>query len=92
MLRLLDWANWALTVLGLVVVAWGAFVAARAVILDEPTARRLAGTYWDMNEAMMTALLRQSRAAKRGLYLVAVGSFMQVGAVALQVLRSLLTD
>jgi hypothetical protein len=56
----------------------GAGFAASAVILDENTITALASTKWNMNEELKQALLDQSRAARNGLVLVAVGSFLQV--------------
>ena len=88
MLKALDWINWLLTIGGLIAIASGAWVTARAVILDDKTAATLAGAYYGRNTALEGALIKQSAAAKRGLYMVFAGSLMQIVAVAAQVARA----
>jgi hypothetical protein len=73
-----------LLILGLLVSLLGAGLTASAVVIDEKTAEQLAATAWDKNEALKQALLDQSRAARNGLILVAVGSAIQIVGVILQ--------
>jgi hypothetical protein len=78
---LYDWAP-AILILGLVLAAVGAGVAARAVILTQLQADALASTQRNVNDALRDALLRQSRAAAWGLGLVALGTIVQIAGTA----------
>ena len=76
---LYDWAP-AILILGLVLAAVGAGVAARAVniIPAQLQADALASTQRNVNDALRDALLRQSRAAAWGIGLVALGTIVQI--------------
>jgi predicted lysophospholipase L1 biosynthesis ABC-type transport system permease subunit len=74
---LYDWAP-AILILGLVLAAVGAGVAARAVILTQLQADALASTQRNVNDALRDALLQQSRTAALGLGLVALGTIVQI--------------
>lgn len=76
-----------LVVGGLVVSGLGAWWTSQAVIIDEKTADALSGTVWNQNQALKQALLEQSRAAEDGLYVIAIGSLLQVAGVLLQAAR-----
>ena len=73
---LYDWAP-AILILGLVLTAVGAGVAARAVLLTRPQAEAIASTQWNRNETR-DAILRQSRAAAWGLGLLTLGTIVQI--------------
>jgi hypothetical protein len=60
-------------------------VAARAVIISDKQAELLSGTYWDGNNALRDALMKQSRSARNGLMCVGIGTALQVVALALPV-------
>jgi hypothetical protein len=75
-----------LNLCGLGLTAYGAFVAAQAVIISGEQAKALSGTYWDGNNALYDALLTQSRSASKGLWCVVVGTGFQVAALAVQFL------
>jgi hypothetical protein len=68
----------ALLIVGLLVSLIGAGLAAWAVVIDESTADKLAATNWGHNPELKKALLKQSRAARNGLVLVALGSIIQI--------------
>jgi hypothetical protein len=67
-----------LLILGLVVSLVGAAWAAWAVVIDESTADKLSATMWGQNPELKKSLLKQSRAARNGLVLVAIGSIIQI--------------
>lgn len=66
-----------LTLVGLAATALGAWIAARAVIITEQRAAKLAETHWDKSRPLEAAFIAQSEAARNGLYLVMVGTILQ---------------
>ena len=84
MIRLPYFPDYGLPILGLLVTFVGACWAARAVIIDDKTARKLATPRLGPNEALRQALLKQSRAARNGLILVGIGSAIQIFDMLLQ--------
>jgi hypothetical protein len=75
---LYDWAP-AILILGLVLAAVGAGIAAAAVMLTRSQADALTSTQRaDTNDVLRDSLLRQSRAAALGLGLVALGTIVQI--------------
>ncbi|HVA15164.1 MAG TPA: hypothetical protein VNF99_18090 [Stellaceae bacterium] len=83
MFKSIDGASW-LLIIGLIAVLGGAIWAATGVIMSEKTATELASTKWDMNEELRDALRSQSRKARDGLVLVAIGSVLQIAGVVWQ--------
>lgn len=83
----LDWGSW-LLIIGLLMVVWGAWLTAQAVIIDADTADKLSGTYWGGNTGLRDALIAQSRAAKGGLYWIGAGSLLQIAGVVLQAFKA----
>ena len=71
---------------GLVLTSVGAFVAAKAVIINKEQAEILSGTYYNGNNALKDSLLNQSRNAKYGLWLVGFGTILQIVGTALSFL------
>lgn len=67
-----------LLVLGLLLTAVGAGIAASGVILTERYATELASTKWGMNVELRDALLDQSAKAKWGLIIIVIGTVMQL--------------
>jgi len=68
---------WDITViLGLLLTAVGAAVAASGVIISKKTARELGAANRDDNLALGRALQKQSRTVAAGLGLVAIGAFL----------------
>ncbi len=67
-----------LNLCGLLLVALGALIASRAVIISEAQATLLSGTYYNGNEALRDALLGQSRAARNGLLFISIGTALQI--------------
>ena len=73
---------WDITVLvGLLLTAVGAAVAASGVIINKEVAAELSGTYRDETLALKAALLKQSRTAAAGLALISIGTFLQMGPI-----------
>ncbi len=84
------WAWWplCLVLVGLILTAWGAYVAAVAVIINDQIAEAIATTYWRLNEELRTSLIQQSQSARCGLLLIVGGTAVQfVGTVAQSLLR-----
>jgi hypothetical protein len=75
-----------LLVLGLVLTAVGAGIAASGVILTQTQATELANTKWGMNVELRDALLDQSARAKWGLITVAIGTVMQLAGTVIQLM------
>ena len=75
----------ALNLAGLLLTAWGAFVAARNVIISREQAELLSGTYFNGNNALRDALIAQSRGARNGLLCVVAGTALQTAALVLPV-------
>ncbi len=75
----------ALNLAGLLLTAGGAFVAAHAVIITDKQAELLSGTYFDGNEAMRDALMKQSRSARNGLMCVVAGTVLQAAALVIPI-------
>jgi hypothetical protein len=67
-----------LVLLGLILTAFGAAIAASGVILTPEQATELASTKWGENRELRAALLDQSAKAWWGLMVIAVGTGMQV--------------
>jgi hypothetical protein len=67
-----------LVLLGLILTAVGAGVAAWGVILTPEHATELASMKWNMNEELKAALLDQSAKARWGLIIVVIGTVMQL--------------
>ncbi len=76
---------------GLASTAYGAWIAAQGVFLDEPRADSLSGTNWDSNPHLKAMLLEQSAKAKRGLIWIAVGTVIQMIATAMPMASKLLS-
>jgi len=73
---------WDITVVvGLLLTAVGAAVAASGVIISKKVAAELSGTCWNENLALKAALLKQSRTAAAGLALISTGTFLQMGPI-----------
>jgi len=68
----------ACVLVGLVMTAVGAGIAAKAVIITQSQARELAATKWNENEQLKSALLDQSRKAKWGLITIVIGTALQI--------------
>jgi hypothetical protein len=68
---------------GLALQFLGVLVAASGVLLTKATAGTLAGTYWDENPHLKTALLKQSRRTVAGLIFMALGTALQLAAILL---------
>ena len=66
-----------LVLAGLALTAVGIVVAARAITIDEATAAALAGIRLDRNRALEANLIAQSRAARRGLWTIFIGTVLQ---------------
>src|SRR6516164_4323554 len=70
-----------LLVVGLILTAVGAGIAASGVILTEKQATELASTKWDLNVELRDALLDQSTTAMWGLIFILIGTVMQLAGV-----------
>lgn len=76
-----------LNLVGLGFTAYGAFVAAKAVILSEEQADRLSEAQYDGNKSLRQSLLYQSRSASVGLWCVVIGTGLQAAALIIQLFR-----
>ena len=63
--------------IGLLITGLGIALAARAVNIDEETAAAIAAIRLDRNRAIEATLIVQSRAARRGLWTIFVGTMLQ---------------
>jgi uncharacterized membrane protein len=63
--------------IGLLLTATGVFIAARAVTIDESTAAAIAAIRLNKDRDLEASLIVQSRAARRGLWLVFLGTLLQ---------------
>jgi hypothetical protein len=72
---------------GLIFIVGGAVHATTGAIIDKKTATELASK-WTISEELRRSLIRQSRDARNGLIFVAVGSALQIGGVAVQLMSS----
>jgi hypothetical protein len=80
--RIAEMLMWDITVLvGLLLTAVGAAVAAFGVLISKKAAAELSGTRWDENIALKAALLKQSRTTAAGLALISTGTFLQMGPI-----------
>jgi hypothetical protein len=79
----LELAAFALNLVGLVLTAIGAFVAAKAVMIDPTRAALGSGVSWDGTDGLKRTLLVQSASARNGLLWVAVGTVAQINALCL---------
>jgi hypothetical protein len=75
---MMNYVSVALLVLGLLLTAGGAALAAWGVFLTESNATELASQKWDLNVELRDALLNQSRKAMWGLISVAIGTAFQI--------------
>jgi hypothetical protein len=66
-----------IVLIGLALTAVGVGIAARAVNIDERTAAAIAAIRLDRDRALEASLLAQSRAARRGLWTILVGTMLQ---------------
>jgi uncharacterized membrane protein YczE len=66
-----------LELVGLVLTALGIGLVAGAVSIDEETAAAIAAIRLDRDRALEASLLAQSRAARRGLWTILVGTVLQ---------------
>jgi hypothetical protein len=70
---------WIISVVGNLITLVGAFWTARAVILTKQQADAISSVpYGGTNPQHAAALLDQSRAAEHGLYLVGIGTALQI--------------
>jgi hypothetical protein len=67
-----------LLIIGLLLTAVGAWVAARAVMITDDQAKQLGTTKWESNADFIESLKAQSRAAHVGLYLIVAGTVLQI--------------
>jgi hypothetical protein len=67
-----------LNFLGLLLIGFGAYITARAVIISDEQAELLSGTYYDGNNSLRDALKAQSRSARNGLLCVVCGTVLQM--------------
>jgi hypothetical protein len=67
-----------LSLLGLLLTGYGAFVASRAVIISDEQAKILSDAYFGDNNALRDALKAQSRSARNGILRVVFGTALQV--------------
>jgi hypothetical protein len=73
---------WDITVLvGLLLTAVGAAVAASGVMINKEVVAELSGTWRNEKIALKAALLKQSRTAAAGLALISAGTFIQMGPI-----------
>ena len=79
----LELAAFALNLVGLVLTAIGAFVAAKAIMVDPTRAELGSGVSWDGTDSLKRTLLAQSASARNGLLWVAVGTVAQINALCL---------
>ena len=66
-----------LVLAGLLFTAAGIAVAARGVTIDQETAAALAGIRLDRNRTLEAHLIAQSRAVRRGLWTIFLGTVLQ---------------
>lgn len=66
-----------LVLVGLLLTTAGVAVVARAVSIDERTAAAMAGIRLDRDRELEANLLAQSRAARRGLWTILLGTVLQ---------------
>jgi uncharacterized membrane protein len=66
-----------LVLVGLLLTALGIALVAGAVNLDEETAAAIAAIRLDRDRALAASLIAQSRAARRGLWTILVGTVLQ---------------
>jgi uncharacterized membrane protein len=71
-----------LMLLGLLITAIGAGIAAWAVMLTDDQAKLFGTTMWGGNAAFVEGLKKQSRNARWGFILVAIGTVLQFVALA----------
>ena len=71
----------ALSIAGLALTALGAGASALGVIIKPEMADKLSGTNWDQNLHLKRALIKQSRWAAGGLFLIALGTIVQIAAI-----------
>lgn len=76
-----------LAIVGLLMTTIGAGWAAVGVVVNKQTATEIASTKWGMSEDLRRSLIRQSRDARNGLILVALGSALQIVGVFAQASR-----
>jgi hypothetical protein len=69
--------------LGLVLTALGAGIAAKAVIISGSQANQLAAAKWDSNQELKDALLNKSHKARRGLIIIVIGAALQIAGTAI---------
>jgi hypothetical protein len=67
-----------LLLVGLVITAIGAGVAAKAVMVTDEQANELGATKWDSNTALIESIKDQSRSARNGLILIVIGTVFQI--------------
>jgi len=66
---------------GLLLIAAGAAIAAFGVVISTRTAAQLGGTDWDQNLVLKRALLKQSRTVAVGLALITMGALLQMAPI-----------
>jgi uncharacterized membrane protein len=66
-----------LVLVGLLITALGIGLVARAVNLDEETAAAIAAIRLDRDRSLEATLIAQSRATRRGLWTILVGTVLQ---------------
>ena len=66
-----------LVLVGLLMTAAGVGIAAKAITIDAETAAAIAGIRLDRDRELETNLMVQSRAARRGLQLILLGTLLQ---------------
>jgi hypothetical protein len=72
---------------GLFFTVGGAVLAAKGAIINKQTATELA-SIWTVGDELRRSLIRQSRDARNGQIFVAVGSALQIGGIAVQLMSS----
>jgi hypothetical protein len=72
---------------GLIFTVGGAVHATTGVIINKKAATELTSK-WALSEELRRSLIRQSRDARNGLIFVAVGSALQIGGIAAQLMNS----
>jgi hypothetical protein len=73
---------WDVTVIvGLLLIAVGAAIAASGAIISKTTAANLSRISCEENLALKAALLKQSRTVAAGLGLIAIGAFLQMAPI-----------
>lgn len=79
----LELASFALNLVGLILTAIGACVAAKAVMIDPMQAELRSGISWDGTDDLKRTPLAKSASARNGLLWVAVGTVAQINALCL---------